>query len=272
MSSSTLPRLGRVRDLVLRHPTAGSTAMLALIIVLWEVIFGVVKTIAVVPPPSAIVGALAEQPSFYWESLLTTAEEAAIGLALGVSFALLLSALSLISRTVEDNAFSLAVVLNSIPLIVLAPLLVLWFGGGLTPRVTIAALAVFFVVFVNVVRGLKAVSRERRELFMVMGASRTQQFWRLQVPSSLPYLLSALKIAAVGSLFGAVIGEWVGANSGLGVVLIFSLYQFQTDQLWVAMMLITAVALVFYAVVGFAERIIIPWHESVRKPRLEIER
>jgi NitT/TauT family transport system permease protein len=265
-------RLGPLRALVLRHPSAGSSVLLILIVALWELVLGVITSNDVIPPPSAIVRALADDPSYYWTALLTTAQEAAIGLALGVGFALVLSLLSLISRRVEDNVFSLAVVLNSMPLIVLAPLLVLWFGGGLTPRVTIAALAVFFVVLVNVVRGLKAVSRERRELFTVLGASRTELFWRLQVPSSLPYLLSALKIAAVGSLFGAVIGEWVGANSGLGVVLIFALYQFQTEQLWAAMVLITAVALVFYVVVSLSERIVIPWHESVRKPRLEIER
>jgi NitT/TauT family transport system permease protein len=155
---------------------------------------------------------------------------------------------------------------------VLAPLLVIWFGSGNTPRVTIAALAVFFVVLVNVVRGLKAVTRERQEIFMALGAGRAQVLWHLRIPSALPYLLSALKIAAVGSLFGAVIGEWVGANRGLGVALIFALYQFQTDRLWAAMVLITAVALVFYVAVSLSERVLIPWHESVRRTRLEIER
>lgn len=263
----------RLSDLIVARPRLASVAILVAIVGLWQLLFGVVFTgVDVVATPSQIVSLLVEEPSSFTGHMATTAQEAALGFVFGVLAALLLAFVSLTSRVVEANVFHLAVVINSIPLIVLAPLLIIWFGSGLTPRIIIAAVAVFFVVLVNAVRGLKAVNRESQELFRVLGAGRLQLLWRLRVPSSLPFVLSALRIAAVASVLGAVIGEWVGASRGLGVVLIFSLYQFDTTRLWTAMVLLTAMALVAYGFIVLVERFALPWHESVRKPRLEVER
>lgn len=271
-SASAAPAV-RLHEFALAHPRVGSAGILLVIVALWQVLFAAVFTdVDVVATPSEIVSAISDEHEAFRTHLVTTAQEAAVGLVLGVGAALVLALVSLTARPVEDNVFHLAVVVNSLPLIVLAPLLVIWFGTDQTPRIVLAALAVFFGVLVNAVRGLKAVSPESRELFEVLGANPLQVLWRLRVPSSLPFVMSSLRVAVVASVLGAVIGEWVGATKGLGVVLVFSLYQLQTAQLWAAMVLLTALALAGYLLVSLAERFVIPWHESVKRPRLEIGR
>lgn len=263
----------RLHDLALAHPRLGSAGILLVIGILWQVLFSAVFTgVEVVATPSEIASAIADDREAFQTHLSTTAQEAVVGLILGVGTALVLALVSLMARPVEDNVFHMAVVVNSLPLIVLAPLLVIWFGTDQTPRIVLAALAVFFGVLVNAIRGLKGVSAESRELFEVLGANRLQVLWRLRVPFSLPFVMSSLRVAVVASVLGAVIGEWVGASKGLGVVLVFSLYQLQTAKLWAAMVLLTALALAGYLLVSLAERFVIPWHESVKRPRLEIGR
>jgi NitT/TauT family transport system permease protein len=111
--------------------------------------------------------------------------------------------------------------------------------------------------------------RNRAEFLRVVSASPLQTLRYLRVPSALPYLVNGFKVAAPAAVFGAVVGEWVGANQGLGVVLLYSLFQYQVAQLWAAMLLTTVVALAGYGAFGLAERVLMPWHESVKTARLE---
>jgi NitT/TauT family transport system permease protein len=151
-----------------------------------------------------------------------------------------------------------------------APIVVLWLGAGSTrPRIALSALAVFFGVLVNAIRGLRTVDPNRADFLRVVSAGPLQTLRYLRVPSALPYLMNGFKVAAPAAVFGAVVGEWVGANQGLGVVLLYSLFQYQVDLLWTAMILTTAVALAAYGLFGVAERFLIPWHESVKTSRLE---
>lgn len=240
----------------------GSAAIIA-VFVLWQVGLTLFPS-PVAPTPLEIVQALARYPKSFTNHFLTTGQEALLGLGLALLAAIPLAILSLASRTVEDNVFRTTVVINSIPLLVLAPLITVWIGTGMGPRIVVAAMASYFGILVNCLIGFKSVTGERVELLHVLGSGPLQTFRYLRFPASLPYIFSALKVAVVGSVLGAVIGEWVGANAGLGVVLYFALFQFQVDQMWAAMFLCTLMALIGFVVVTAVERVVIPWHESVR--------
>jgi NitT/TauT family transport system permease protein len=251
-----------------RNPVVIAAIVSGAVIALWE--FVVARSTVVVPAPSEIISEIAKNRDAYWTASEATTIVAAKGLAFGCAVAIGLAAVSLLARPLETTFLRLGLALYSVPIIVVAPLLVLWLGAGDKPRIATAAVAVFFGVLVNAIRGLRAISRESAEYFRVISASGVQKFRYLRIPSALPYLFTALKIAVPAAIFGTIIGEWIGANRGLGVLMYYALYQFALPRLWATMVLATALALVGYGLVGVIERFVLPWHESVRKTRLEI--
>jgi NitT/TauT family transport system permease protein len=241
---------------------------MALVICLWE--FVVARRTVVVPAPTEIASELSENRDAYLAASEATTIVAAKGLAVGCTVAIILAAIALIYRPLETTFLRIGLALYSVPIIVVAPLLVLWLGTGDRPRIGTAAVAVFFGVLVNVIRGLRAISRESAEYFRVISASGIQTFRYLRTPSALPYFFTALKIAVPAAVFGTIIGEWIGANKGLGVLMYYALYQFSLPRLWATMVLATAIALVGFALVALLERLLVPWHDSVRRTRLEL--
>ena len=252
------------------HPGFVGLGVLVGFLVLWEVgMIVAAPTRTVLPRPSAIGEALITRPEAWWSNLAATAYAAILGFAIGCFLAIGLALLATAVRPLEGAVLRIALALYVAPIIVVAPLVVLWLGQGLQTRVAIAVLACFFGILVNAIRGFRSVGRESLELLHVLAASDRQVFWKVRTPSSLPYLFSALKVAAAAAVLGAIIGEWVGADRGLGVVLYYSLFQFEVARLWAAMVLCAALAMLGYGIVGYAERRLIPWHESVRTARLE---
>ncbi|HEY8454810.1 MAG TPA: ABC transporter permease [Actinopolymorphaceae bacterium] len=221
------------------------------------------------PAPSQIAQVLIDRSDSLGTAVASTGSVALLGFLSGCAVAMVLALVSLSHPSVERFILRLGLALYAVPLIVVAPIVVLWLGAGTRPRIALSALAVFFGVLVNTIRGLRSVDRNRAEFFRVISASRWQTLWHLRVPSALPYILNGFKVGAPASVFGAVVGEWVGANQGLGVVLLYSLFQYQVDLLWTAMILTTLLALGGYGLFGLTEKFLIPWHESVRSPRLE---
>lgn len=251
-----------------RHrPLLLALVFTAAALLLWQ--YAIAPAVRTIPSPSEIATVLEEDWDTLWADTRETGEVALLGLLVGSGIAIGLALLSLAARSLESAIMRLGLALYSVPIIVVAPLLVLWLGQGQKPRVAISALAVFFIVLVNTIRGFRATTRESHELLHVFSVGRLGVLRYLRVPSALPYLMSALKVAVPASVFGAVIGEWIGANRGLGVVMFFSLYQFDVPKLWAAMVLTTGIALAGYAVVALAERLVMPWHESVQTSRLE---
>ena len=251
-----------------RHrPAILAAAFTVAALLVWQ--FLIAPSVKSIPSPTEIADVLREDWDTLWADTRATAEVALLGLLVGSGIALALALLSLAARSLESAILRLGLALYSVPIIVVAPLLVLWLGQGQKPRVAISALAVFFIVLVNAIRGFRSASRESQELMHVMSASRFAVLRYLRTPSALPYLMSALKVAVPASVFGAVISEWIGANRGLGVVMFFSLYQYEVPKLWAAMVLTTAIALLGYAIVALAERVVMPWHASVKTSRLK---
>ena len=179
----------------------------------------------------------------------------AAAVALGAGAALVMH----LSRTLRDAAYPLLIASQAIPIVVIAPLLVLAFDYGIGPKVAIVALICFFPITVNLLDGLRAVDREQLKLMRTLGASRAATLRKVEVPSALPYLFSGLRVAATVSVIGAVFGEWAGADSGLGRLVLLGTQQLETARAYAGVLILTLMALTLFLAVTAAERVSMPW-------------
>jgi NitT/TauT family transport system permease protein len=143
-----------------------------------------------------------------------------------------------------------------------APILVLLMGNGMEPKIAIAALICFFPTLVNMVRGLESVNPQAMELMRVLPASEREIFLKLRLRNSLPYLFSALKIAASTAVIGAIVGEWIGSTFGIGALIIQSMYNFDSPMLYATVIVGSAFSVLFFAVIVAAERFFIRWQPA----------
>ena len=172
------------------------------------------------------------------------------------------------SRTLERAIYPFVIASQTIPIIVIAPMLLIWVGYGLAPKVIVVALISFFPIVVNMVDGLKSVDRDMVNLLRTLGAHRLQVFFKVQAPTSLPYLFSGMRVAIAVSVIGAVIGEWVGSSEGLGYLMIRSKPQFLTERVFAAITILSVMGVGLFASVGIVERFTIPWWRAAKNSEL----
>lgn len=192
---------------------------------------------------------------------LVTLEEVLAGLALGVSLATALGYVLAKWPAVERLLSPYVVASQSIPVVAIAPLLVIWFGAGQLSKVLICALIVFFPVLVNTVVGLRSVPDDLRDLMRSLRATRWQTFRLLEAPAALPVFLGGLRVGATLSVIGAVVGEFVGADRGLGFMINRARGQYDTALVFVAVLALVLLALGLYGVVVFFEKRLLSWQE-----------
>jgi NitT/TauT family transport system permease protein len=234
------------------------------ILALWEIAERLMAAqFPLVPSPSAIGGAILRFGNPIWLNLRLTLVESVIGLVAGSALGLALAGLFVVVPRAERSLYNLVVTIHSIPLVAVAPLLLIWFGVGLTAPTIVAGLACFFPMAVNATRGLRAASAGALDLMWVLDASRWQTFLRVRVPASLPYLAAALKVAAPAAVLGATVGEWLG-TAGVGYLLFSAMVNFQVELLWATMVIATGVALGGYLLVSGIERRFVQWSPAVR--------
>ncbi len=193
--------------------------------------------------------------STLYETIAGFAWATAIGLGLGV----------LIGRWrwLETTLNPFIVATQVIPKVALVPLFVVWFGFGPVSKVLLAATLAFFPILSNTVLGVKSVDLGHRDVMVALNASRWKVFTRLELPSALPYLLTGMEVGVVFAIIGAVVGEFLGGNSGLGYMLIAKMNAFETAALFAVIMHLTVIGFVIYWLMSSARRLLIPWHESV---------
>jgi NitT/TauT family transport system permease protein len=190
-----------------------------------------------------------------------TLSEVLAGLALGVTTATTLGYLLAKSETFERFLAPYIVASQSIPIVAIAPLLVIWFGPGLVSKVLICALIVFFPVLINTIVGLRSVPDELRDLMRSLQATGWQTFKYLEVPSALPVFLGGLRIGATLAVIGAVVGEFVGADKGLGFLINVGRGQYDTALVFVAIFTLVAMALALYGLVVLVEMRLLSWQQ-----------
>jgi NitT/TauT family transport system permease protein len=252
---------GRMRGLVAalaaRGPAIGATLG---ILGLWQFtvsVFGVPTYMA--PSPLEVIGSFRDDGGVLWANFWPTLIEALAGFVAGNLVAILLAVWFVHRRTAERAFYPIAVFINTIPIIAVAPILVLIFGNGFTPKVIIAALICFFPTLVNMVRGLKAVSPATLDLMRVLSASEAEIFWKVRIQSSLPFLFAALKIATTTCVIGAIVAEWIGSNFGLGALIIEATFNFRSPLLYATVFTAAGLSVVLFALVSFAESRLIRW-------------
>jgi NitT/TauT family transport system permease protein len=199
---------------------------------------------------------------------MVTLQEVIAGLVLGVGVATLLGYLLAKSRTFERLLAPYIVASQSVPVVAIAPLLVIWFGPGLLSKVLICALIVFFPVLVNIIIGVRSVPDDLRDLMRSLQATRLQTFVSLEVPAALPVFLGGLRIGATLSVIGAVVGEFVGADRGLGFLISRGKWEYDTALVFVAVLALVGMALTFYGLVVLLENSLLSWRQRPDQPTL----
>jgi len=197
-----------------------------------------------------------------WHHTRSTLLEVFLGLALGLSVATVMGYLLAKSQPLERLISPYIVASQAIPIVALAPLLVIWFGFGLPSKVVVCALIVFFPVLVNTIVGLRSVERELVDLLRSLGANRWQMLTILEAPAALPVLLGGLKIGVTLSVVGAVVGEFVAADEGLGFLINLSRGLFDTPLMFVALFALVIIALALYGSVAALEGILLSWRQA----------
>ena len=237
-------------------PALGIIGLLAL---WWAVVWVFQVKPFIAPSPVAVLQTLYLKRDVLLANLVPTAGEALGGFLLGNLLAIAVATLFVHNRRLQEIFFPVVVMFNSIPVVAKAPILVLIMGNGVEPKIAIAALVCFFPTLVNSVRGLEAVNPQAMELMRVLSASQREIFFKLRVYSALPFLFSALRIAASMSVIGAVVGEWIGATQGIGAMIIQATYNFDSPLLYAAIVMSACLSGAFFMAVVGLERWIIRW-------------
>ena len=237
-----------------------SILIVIIVFVLWEILVNIQNIPTwLLPPPSEIFKSLYLDFSKLFDHTLVTLQEILIGFIVALIFGFVIASAIGLSNTVEKSLYPFLISLQTIPIIVIAPMLLVWVGYGLLPKIIVVALISFFPIVVNTADGMKSLDTDMKKLLLTMGASNWQIFRKIMIPSSLPYLFSGVRIAVSLSVIGAVIGEWVGSSEGLGYLMIRSKPQFLTELVFASIFILSAIGIGLFLLVGILERLIIPW-------------
>lgn len=236
---------------------------LGFLIFLWETI---ARMRAVpeylLPLPSTIAKALGNNFPLLLIHTKATLMAAGSGLCLAIIIAFTLGFFLNKFKLLKSVLYPLLVASQTIPIIALAPIIMIWFGLGLLPKILIVTLVCFFPLVINVTEGLEDVDQDLIELLQVMGANSYQIFRNIQLPGILPYFFSGLKISATYSVMGAVIGEWLGGNKGLGVYMLRTMHTFSTSKLFAAIFMVVLLSFGVFKLVEILEKLLMPWRKT----------
>lgn len=242
-----------------------ASLLLLSLIAIWEVLVQLFSVpVYVLPSPSRIAARIISDFPLLLEHFLITLGEIALGFLLALCSAFALALLIFYSKPIERVFYPILIFLQNMPLFAIAPLLKLWMGFTIWPKATIAALIAFFPIVVNTVDGLRATDPDFIDFFRVLGASKRQMLQKVQIPSALPFVFSGARVGSTLSVMGTVIGEWVGAQAGLGYVMLRANATLKTDLVFAAILWLAALGLLFFGLLTLLERCMMPWRRFER--------
>lgn len=207
----------------------------------------------IVPTPTRILSVFVNQSDLILSNFWPTCIEALSGFVIGNGAAVLFAIVFAYSRFIRQSYFPVVLFFNTIPILALSPIIILIFGLGMTPKIIIAAIICFFPTLVNMIRGLASATPNEEELFHMLSANRFETFLRLHFPRSLPMLFSSLRIATATAVIGAIVGEWIGADKGLGALIIQATFNYQSDKLYAAIVASSSLSIALFALVAIVE-------------------
>jgi len=216
-----------------------------------------------IPAPSEVVWEIWKTPRLVTANLAPTAWKAAAGYCIAATVAITAASIAVSLRAFYGPIYNISVMINSVPIIATAPLLALWLGTGTQVQIAIAALASQFPMLVGTMQGLQAADSRQRELMHVLSASRSQTLRYLLIPSALPYLFAGLKIAAPSAVLGAITAEWAGADQGVGAMMLYALFSYDTPKVWLSVVLTCLLAGAGFGIWAAIERVAVYWRHDV---------
>lgn len=219
----------------------------------------------ILPRPSQVVQELGARPEVYLRHTAITTLEAAVGLILATILAFACGTWFVYSRIAERAIYPYTVALKAVPIVALAPILIIWFGPGMLGKIVMSAMVCFFPIVVGATAGLRSPTRESIDLFRSLGATERQTFLHLRLPSAMPQLFSALKVSATLSVVGAIVGELTGALYGLGFIIINASYEVDSVRMFAGIVCASFVGIFFFLTVDGLEKKILFWHESIEE-------
>lgn len=224
----------------------------------------------ILPKPSDIAAAAAENSANLITSVSTTIVEALIGFMISVVLGISLAILLALSKTVEKSVYPYAIILQTIPVVAVAPIIVIWFGAGINAIVIISFLISFFPILSNTLIGLNSTDQNMKNLFYLYNASKLQTIWRLRFPAALPYIMAGLKISCSSSVVGAIVGEYIagigGGQGGLGYGITVAATRLQTPYLFACGLAASALGIAFFLIINMvSNKLLKSWHESAMK-------
>jgi len=235
---------------------------LGLFVLLWHAAAAIFKIPTyLLPSPAVTVTAIVRDAGILGRHIAITLIETLAGLGMAVFAGITVAILMNSSRLSRDLIYPPLVLSQAIPLIAIAPLILIWFGLGMLAKVLIVGFVCFFPITVNAYEGFRTVDPVLCDLLAAFGATRTDRYRHLYIPATLPGILAGLKIAATYSVLGAVVGEWLGGSVGIGVYMTRALQSFRTDRLFGAILVVMLISLVLFKVVDGLSTILTPWME-----------
>jgi ABC-type nitrate/sulfonate/bicarbonate transport system permease component len=243
-------------------PVLGAIVLLAI----WQLyvdIAGVSRF--VLPSPHEVLRSLVDDRGTLWHNFKVTAVEIICGIALAATGGSLVAIALHFSTVVRRSLYPLLVASQAIPVVILAPVLVVWLGFGVLPKLIVIALVCFFPIVVTTLTGLESVDPELIKLLATFDAGRRQMFWRAELPSALPGLFTGAKLAAVFSVIGAVFAEQAGCSAGLGCLLQVTTSNLETAEAFATVFVLAAFAILLFTLLTLAERRALPWVHRQRE-------
>jgi len=216
------------------------------------------------PAPSAVASSLGGDAGLLWQATLVTLREIVLGYLLAVAVALALAVALHFSAALRQALLPILVLSQTVPTVLLAPILAIVLGYGIAPKLVVVAVVCFFPIVVNAVDGLRSAEPELLRMMRTLHGGRVDTFRRVELPGALPTIFSGMRIAATYAAVGAVFGEWAGSSAGLGFLILQAQPALDTPRIFAAVLVLSALALALYALVTLAERLIVPWQSEAR--------
>jgi ABC-type nitrate/sulfonate/bicarbonate transport system permease component len=240
--------------------------LIALFLTMWQCATWIWRIEAyLLPAPSRIVSAGIQARSLLSDHIQQTLRETLLGFALALFSGLALAIAIDLSSFLRRALYPLLVISQTVPIMAMAPLLVIWLGYTIWPKIIVVALVCFFPIVVTTADGLQSADPDMLALLQAMGATRRQIFFKVRMPGALPSVFSGVKIAVTYSVIGAIIGEWVGASKGLGVFMLRASNSFRTDWVFAAIAISSLLSMLLFVAVAAAERLALPWYYSAAR-------
>ncbi len=213
----------------------------------------------ILPAPTEVAQALADDRTLLWDNFWVTAAEVGLGILVALLAGAVLAIVIHLSPSLRRALYPLLVGSQAVPIVIIAPLLVVWFGFGIGPKLGIIAIICFFPIVVTTLDALSAVDPEQRKLLRTLDATRWQEFRWVEAPAALPGALSGAKIAVAIAVIGAVFAEYSGSSEGLGNVILQATPQLETARAYAAVVLLATFAVLLFFLLSLAERVLVPW-------------